>query len=212
VGGIINCLIEFFWVGWSVYSDCETAEIKLNCPVVYVTIYVSLRTSLYSLVLFFDGGVFIQLDVLVLYFTMTFTTYTVKGTQFDLTGKQLPQSNERVPRFPEGIEGDEECSKPEPDKLHSNPSSENFRQLRITWGGIHCLLKMYREPYIGIGHRTTIQRTIPPPTTMAIRDARFKFFRSSRISSFSARRTCSSVASSPSSTPLRRMSQLNTVG
>ena len=87
---------------------------------------------------------------------MTFTTYTLTGTQFDLTGTQLPQSNEGVPRFPEGIEGDEECSKPEPDKLHSNPSSENFRQLPISWGVIHCLLKMYREPYIGIGHRTTI--------------------------------------------------------
>jgi hypothetical protein len=43
MGAIINCLIESFWVGWRGYSDCEPAEIKLNCPVVYVTIYVSLR-------------------------------------------------------------------------------------------------------------------------------------------------------------------------
>jgi hypothetical protein len=68
---------------------------------------------------------------------MMFTTYTLKGTQFDLTCTQLPQSNEGVPRFPEGIEGDEECSKPEPDKLHSNPSSENCRQLRISWVSAH---------------------------------------------------------------------------
>ena len=44
MGCIINCLIElFFGVVGGGYSDCETAEIKLNRPVVYVTIYVSLR-------------------------------------------------------------------------------------------------------------------------------------------------------------------------
>jgi len=73
-------------VGWGVYSDCETAEIKLSRRLCN---YLCISKSLYSLVLFLDGGVFIQLDVLVVYFTMTFTTYTVKGTQFDLTGTQL---------------------------------------------------------------------------------------------------------------------------
>lgn len=65
---------------------------------------------------------------------------------------------------------------------------------------------------MGIGQSTTMQSTILLPTMSAMRGVLLRFRRSSRVSSVSARRTCLSVASSPSPTPVRRTSQWKVVG